>query len=101
VYELKICKGSSLPFNAVKDHQIKGLLEAETGLYHKITDFPIFAGNKMRFNHPKPWDCAMFNKTIGYVVVWFYKPRQPKIFHKIAIKDFLKLKNGVSQKIAI
>lgn len=98
VYELKICKGTSLSFNAIKEHQIKGLLDANTGLYHKITDFPMFAGSRARFNRPKPFDCLVFNKVIGYVVVWFYKPRQKKIFYKIPIKKFLKLKEVSTRK---
>ena len=98
VYELKICKGHALPFDAVKEHQIKGLLEAETGLYHKITDFPIFAGSKARFNRPKPFDCICFNKAKSYVVVWFYKPRKKKIFYKIPIKKFLSLKKAATRK---
>ena len=98
VYELKICKGTSLPFNAIKDHQIQGLLGSATGLYHKITDFPIFAGSKARFNRPKPFDCICFNEVIGYVVVWFYKPRQKKIFYKIPIKTFLRLKKKSIRK---
>lgn len=98
VYELKICKGSSLPFNAVKEHQIKGLQESQTGLYHKLTDFPMFAGSKMRFNRPKPFDCVAFNNAIGYVVVWFYQPRQKKIFHKIKIDDYLQLRDSTNRK---
>ena len=98
VYELKICKGTSLPFDSVKQHQVEGLLEARTGLYHKITDFPIFAGSKARFNRPKPFDCIVFNQTVGYVVVWFYKPRQKKIFYKIPIKQYLKLKKEATRK---
>ena len=98
VYELKICKGHALPFDAVKEHQIKGLLEAETGLYHKITDFPIFAGSKARFNRPKPFDCICFNKAKSYVVVWFYIPRTKKVFYKIRVKDFLRLKETAGRK---
>jgi len=98
VYELKICKGTSLPFDAVKEHQVKGLLKAKTGLYHKITDFPIFAGSKARFNRPKPFDCIAFNQVNGYVVVWFYKPRQKKIYYKIPIEKFLILKEQSTRK---
>lgn len=98
VYELKICKGSSLSFDSVKEHQIKGLLEAQNGLYHKITDFPMFAGSKSRFNRQKPFDCICFNNVIGYVVTLFYKPRKKKIIYKTAIQEFLKLKETSSRK---
>jgi hypothetical protein len=98
VYELKICKGPSLPFDAVKDHQIKGLLEAQNGLYHKITDFPMFAGSKSRFNRPKPFDCICFNNVIGYVVILFYQPRKKKIVYKTSVKNFLHLKETSSRK---
>lgn len=98
VYELKICKGTSLPFGAVKEHQIKGLLAVQNGLYHKITDFPMFAGSKIRFNRPKPFDCICFNNIMGYVVVWFYKPRKKKIFYKIPIKEYLNLKSEATRK---
>jgi hypothetical protein len=98
VYELKICKGKSLPFNMVKDHQIEGLLKAETGLYHKITDFPMFAGSKIRFNRPKPFDCICFNKASSFIIIWFYIPRAKKVFYKIKIKDFLKCKETAERK---
>lgn len=98
VYELKICKGSSLPFNAVKPHQIQGLKDAETGLYHKITDFPMFAGSRMRFNSVKPFDCIAFNQAPGFVVVWFYVPRKKKVFYKIPIEKYLTLKEESTRK---
>lgn len=102
VYELKFVnteRSRALPFNNVPDHQIKGLLAAEdSGLYHKITDFPMFAGSRVRFNRPKPFDCASFNKAPAFVVVWFYKPRQPKLFYKIPIKRFLDLRDKADRK---
>lgn len=89
VYELKICKNNSLPFNVVKQHQIEGLLNAKLGLYHKISDSPIFAGSMTRFTHPKPFDCVYLKDIIGYVVILFYKPRKPKVTYIIDIYSFL------------
>ena len=89
VYELKICKNSSLPFNAVKEHQIEGLLNAKLGLYHKISDSPIFAGSKTRFTYTKPFDCLYLKNIIGYVVILYYKPRKAKVTYIIDIYSFL------------
>jgi len=97
VYELKISKGNSLPFNAVKEHQIKGLLEAEKGLFHKISDSPIFHGNRMRFTKPKPFDC-LFIFAISYVAILFYKPRKPKNIYLIKIKTFITEKENSNRK---
>lgn len=98
VYELKICKTTSLPFEAVKDHQIKALQEASTGLFHKITDPPIYYGGETRFNIPRPFDCFYIRDVLGYVVLWFYKPREKKIFIKIPIGVFLKEKETATRK---
>jgi len=99
VYELKICKGTSLPFDALQEHQIKALVEAEdSGLFHKITDPPIFYGGQMRFNVPRPFDCMYLINVPAFVVLWFYKPRKPKIFIKIPIKSFLKCKEEAERK---
>ena len=99
VYELKIVKGKSLPFDSVKVHQREALLDVETkSLYHKITDFPIFQGSKTRFTRPKPFDCICFQGTKAYVVVWFFVPRTKKVFYKIRIKDFLELEKNAGRK---
>lgn len=93
VYELKICKTSSLPFNSVKPHQIENLLQAETSsFYHKITDPPVFYGMNTKFNILRPFDCFCLVKVKAYIILWFFKPRKLKQFIKIRIKDFLKLK---------
>ena len=97
-YELKICKGTSLSFSAVKDHQIKGLFDATNGLYHKISDSPIFAGSMTRFTNPKPFDCLHLKNVIGYVVILFYKPKKPKITYIINIRDFLNEKEKSNRK---
>lgn len=91
VFELKICKGTSLPFNAVQDHQIEGLLAANSGLglYHKISDSPIFPGMKTRYTSPKPFDCLYIAQAEAFVVLFFYKPRKPKVAILIPIAVWL------------
>ena len=89
VYELKFTKTKSLRWDSVKEHQVDGLLMAsQTGLYHKISDSPIFSGMKTRFTASKPFDCVYFKNIKAYVVIWFYIPRSKKIFHKISIQDY-------------
>ena len=89
VYELKLCKGTSLPFEAVKPHQVIALKQATTGLFHKLTEPPIFYNNTTRFNLPRPFDCMYLKGIKGYVIVWFYVPRTKKTFIKIPIAHWL------------
>lgn len=79
VYELKMVKGRSLGLDAVRPHQIPALKKAEgRGIYHKISDSPIFKGMKTRFTAPKPFDCLYIREATAYLVIMFYKPRRPK-----------------------
>jgi len=92
VYELKISKKNSIPFDAVQPHQIEALQAAQTGGYYfKIPDQPVSwgASTQMRFAAKKPFDCFMIVNTPAFVVLWFYKLRQPKVFIKIPIRTFL------------
>lgn len=90
VFELKICKGSSLPFNAVKNHQILALQQANsTGLYHKLTDQPWITDRPNPFTLQKPFDCFFLMNVKAYVVIWFYKPRKTKKFIFITIEDYI------------
>lgn len=99
VWELKYTKGTSIPFDAVQEHQITALMAAKwSGLYHKLTDPPIFPGMKTRFNVKRPFDCMFIKMVEAYVVVWFYKPRQPKVFIKIDVEDFIALKHKAGRK---
>lgn len=99
VYELKICKGNALPFDHLKQHQIDALLQVNDGsLYHKLTDPPIFQGMKTRFNSPRPFDCFCLVKIPAYIILWFYKPREKKVFIKISIKDFIFLSRTSKRK---
>ena len=99
VYELKICKTNRFPFSAVKEHQIDGLIQAEKGLFYKISDSPIFAGMKTRFTAKKPFDC-LWIKADAYVCILFYIPRQPKIVAKIPITYFSSMVADFDRKSA-
>ena len=99
VYELKMTSGNSIPFDAVKNHQIENLQRAEEkDFYHRITDQPVFYGMKRRFTIQKPFDCLSMTKAKGYVVVWFYRPREKKVFIKMRVEDFLRMKKYSKRK---
>jgi len=89
VYELKICKTNAMPFNAVKDHQLAGLMLSREGAYSKIADAPIFAGNKTRFTKPKPYDCHYIIGAKPYIVIMYYIPRKPKNTYIIDLDSFI------------
>lgn len=92
VYELKISKKDSISFEAVQPHQVEALQAAQTaGFYFKIPDNPVSwgAATAIRFTAKKPFDCFMIVNTPAFVVLWFYKLRQPKVFIKIPIRTFL------------
>ena len=63
-FELKMTKGKSLPFDAVKAHQLAGLRVAGIGLNYKIPDDTF---------SQKPFDCFHLYGG-GYVVVMFWEP---------------------------
>ena len=99
IYELKICKNNSFPFDKIKPHQIEALLKAESSsFYHKITDPPVFYGMNSRFNIKRPFDCLCLVNVKAYLVFWFYKPNQPKKFIKVRINDFLEFKSKSKMK---
>ena len=98
-YELKMTSGTSIPFEMVKPHQVKALLDSQgKGLYHRITDQPWIQDRPHSFTKPKPYDCFCIVGADAFVVLWFYKPRKPKKFIKIQINDFLDLKNNCGRK---
>jgi len=89
VYELKLEKGKSMPFNKVAEHQLIALKQAKDGgLFHKLTDMPHFAGMKARFDKPRPFDCLTVYKVESYIGICFYEPRKPKEVILIDIDDF-------------
>ena len=64
-FELKICKGKSLPYSNIKEHQLWALFNAKhTIIVHKISD--------MSYGY-KPFDCFALAGAEAYLVVMFYK----------------------------
>lgn len=98
-HELKISKnGKPIPFSAVKPHQIEHLLKSEKDFYHRITDQPAFYGSNRRFTILKPFDSLFIKGAKGYIIVWWYVPRTPKVFIKIRVHDFIKLRDSADRK---
>ena len=63
-FELKVTKKNSIPFSAVKPHQINALLEVKKrGLIYKISDISLGL---------KPIDCFILHGA-AYVVILYYK----------------------------
>jgi len=102
VFELKFTKGKSLPFSALAEHQKRALIAAcgSDGLYHKISDFPIFSKSKARFNRPKPFDCFYLSQTMAYVVVMFWVSRKKKNVYYIKIEDWIRMRDRANRKSA-
>ena len=80
-FELKITKGKSIPFAAVKLHQELALLNSK--VIYKIPDVG---------QDPKPFDCFCMKDIKGYVVIMFYR-RGQKDFYMFEITDWMFLKN--------
>ena len=100
VFELKLAKGKSMPFSAVPEHQIKALCDVSLGdgLYHKISDSPIFSGSKTRFTKPKPFDCFFLRNIDAYLVVMFYVPRRKKMVYYIKIIEYIDMVDMADRK---
>jgi len=99
VYELKLEKGKSMPYNKVEDHQIHALLDVRLkGFFHKINDQPWGTTNKFRFTNKKPFDCFYIEKYPAYVGICFYKPRQKKEVICIDIADYIHAEKTDSRK---
>jgi len=101
VFELKFVnlkKRKSLPFADVKPHQVEALVQTKkSGIYHKISDQPIFTGQKTRFNLKKPFDFFFF-KGNAYVCICFYEPRYLKEYILIDIDVWEKEKKKSKRK---
>jgi len=100
IFELKLCKQASLPFSALAEHQEEALLAISSleGFYYKISDFPMFSENKMRFNRPKPFDSFFLICQPAYVVICFYVPRKKKRLYYIRIQDWIEAREKVGRK---
>lgn len=99
VFELKLCKGTSMAFDHVADHQIEALkaVSSDEGLYHKISDSPVSWGGQ-RFTKPKPFDCFVLKNQPAYVVICWYVPRKKKAFYYIPVQKFIEKRNSVERK---
>lgn len=75
--ELKITKGKSLPYSALKEHQLYGLNKCNHGtLVWKLSDMD------MRM---KPFDAFILQKVDAYIVIMFYEPRKKKVAYIISV----------------
>lgn len=71
-FELKMAKGRSIPFVAVKEHQENALYAAKHGNFtYKIPDDSI---------GQKPFDCFMLVMVPAFVVIMFYRRGQKEFF---------------------
>lgn len=88
-FELKLEKGTSMPFSAVMDHQLTALHVAKHGVMsYKIADVGY---------DQKPFDCFVLVNIPSYVVIMFYK-RGQKEFFMIDIDTWLTEKATSSRK---
>ena len=94
-FEFKMVKSKSFNIKVVKQHQIDGLLSAGEGVWHKISDSPIYAGMKTRFTLQKPFDGVFIKSQRNYVCPIFYQPHSYKKVFLIPIKEFLKFTKSV------
>lgn len=77
VFEAKICKDKSLPFKAVKPHQVANLRRANSGiLNYKIGDHGF---------DQKPFDGFQVSKVNAYVVIFWYQKPGDRRFSMIPI----------------
>jgi len=97
VFELKFCKGTSIRFDSVAQHQEDALLAVEgDGLYHKITDQPFL--KDMNFQRKKPFDCFNLAGIPAYVVIMFWEARKKKNVYYIGIKQWRTLRDVAGRK---
>lgn len=76
--EIKLVKGTTLPKSALKEHQRRALLIANTGvMYHKIVD----AG------YQNPFDAVILKKTEAYLVIWYQTKEKAHEVWAIPIAD--------------
>ena len=88
-FELKMTKGKSLPFNALKEHQKQSLLMVKHNfLCYKIGD------DSVGF---KPFDVFALGNTFAYVVVQFYT-HGCKDFYLIDIDNWCQLEKNSNRK---
>jgi hypothetical protein len=102
VFELKLCKGKSIRWDSVKDHQVKALsMAAGEGLMYKIPDSPVPVdgnGKQTRFTPRKPFDCFFVGNFPAYVAICWYVPRKRKTLYYIDIDTFVSEKAKATRK---
>ncbi len=100
VFELKFTKGKSLSFKTLAEHQERALIAAcgSDGLYHKLSDFPVFKESGMRFNRKKPFDCMFLTWQPAYIVIMFWEPRKKKNVYYIKIENWLAMRESATRK---
>lgn len=90
VFELKFSKTLSIPFSAVKDHQIANLLSAKhRQISYKIPDVGY---------DQKPFDCFCIARAKAYVVLMYYNSKNKKEFYMFDIDEFVHLKETHHRK---
>lgn len=90
VFELKLVKKKSMPFNAIEPHQYKALYKAKNeSLYHKISDMS--AGQK-------PFDCFNLSGIDAYAVLVWYIPRVRKTAYYIPINTLVSHRDNAERK---
>jgi len=84
VFELKLCKGKSLSFSSVAEHQEKALLAASS--------------KQGLFTRPKPFDCFYLKNYPAYIVIMWWIPYKKKNAYYIDINTWLELKENAGRK---
>ena len=75
-FELKICKTDRFNLKCIAQHQISNLNLVHHGLFfYKLPDLGL----------QNPFDCFTLYREEAYVVIFFYKPRRPKVFYMIPV----------------
>lgn len=87
-FEVKVSKGKSLPFDAVKPHQRTALLAANhTKIVHKIADD----------GHQKPFDGFILARVPAYVVIYFIR-KGNKQFYLVDIDEWVQYESDSPKK---
>lgn len=83
-FELKLCKGNSLPFSAVAPHQLEALKAVnDGGLVYKIPDLGV----------QNPFDCFSFFNAPAFIVI-----RYKDSFELITVSNFIYFKSHSKKK---
>jgi penicillin-binding protein-related factor A (putative recombinase) len=90
-FELKICKTERFNLKCIAEHQLSNLKLVNEGLFFfKLADLGL----------QNPWDCFTLYKEEAYLVLFFYRPRQPKKFYMITIETIERIINNGDKSIS-